>query len=126
MQHRDFLVCVESAQRLLEHLMQTSRLLISTLTALSVVGIAGYAVAQTSTTTTPGAITTTTPGVTTTVSPPSITTTTETEAERMTRERLARERMNAAAATDRMDQSTLDRAARRDADGNLIARADRN
>ena len=115
--------------------MQASRLLISALTALSVVGIAGFAVAQTATPNQPGTITTTTPGGTATittpsVTTPSVTTTTETEAERMTRERMDRERMNAPTATDRMDSGTgssaMDRTQRRDANGDLIARTDRN
>lgn len=113
-----------------EPLMQASRLLISTLTAVGIVGLAGVAVAQTTTTTGPGTTTTTAPRVTTTVTPPTVTSTTETAAERMERERVARDRMNAPAGsggmTSRSADSTIGSTARRDANGNLIARADRN
>lgn len=109
--------------------MQTTRLLISTLAAAGIVGLAGLAVAQSSTTTVPSATTTTT------VTPPSITSTTETDAQRMDRERMDRERlerarMNAPAGQGGMNASSGDSptrsTARRDADGNLYARADRN
>ena len=110
--------------------MQASRLLISTLTAVGIVSMAGMAVAQPATTTAPGATTTTAPGVTTTVTPPTVTSTTETQAERMNRERMDRERMNAPAGssgmTQRSSDSTTSSTARRDGNGNLTARADRN
>ena len=121
--------------------MQASRLLTSTLVAAGIVGLAGIAVAQTTTTTTPGATTTTapgatitTPGATTTVTPPTVTRTNETEAERMTRERLERDRMNrdgvnAPAGSSTMNpraDSATGSTARRDANGNLTPRADRN
>ena len=99
--------------------MQTSRLLISTLTAIGVIGLAGIAVAQTGTTTpSPG-------GTTTTITPPAVTTTTETDADRMNRER-----MNAPATSGTTTPAAIDppmnTTGQRDADGNLIAQADRN
>lgn len=98
--------------------MPASRFLVSTATALGVIGLASLAMAQTSTTIPPGG------SSTTTVTPPAATAT-ETEAERMNRERL-----NAPAVTGTTTPSTMDRpmdsTARRDANGNLIARADRN
>jgi len=72
--------------------MHAARLLISAVTALSVVGIAGLAVAQTtpSPSTTPNVSTTTPSGTTTTVSPGGVTTTTTplsaAETERLNRE----------------------------------------
>lgn len=108
--------------------MQTSRLILSTLTAIGIVGLSGWAVAQTTTTTpnqgvttTPGmnnttpGMTNTTPGVT--ITTPSATTT-ETTAQRMERERMERERMAA--------PGTTGNTAPRDSNGNLVARADRN
>ena len=104
--------------------MQTSRILISSLAAASVLGLAGLAVAQTTTVTPPAANTTTTPGgTTTTITPPMVTT--ETEAERMNRERLA-----APAASGTASPSTAatdsNSTGQRDANGVLIARSDRN
>lgn len=115
--------------------MQASRLLISALTAIGVVGAVGLAVAQTNTATDPAAATVTTPGGSATVTAPSVTTRSETEVERMDRERMDRERiaresMNTPTATDRMDtrndRNTMGDTARRDANGDLVARADRN
>lgn len=111
--------------------MKASRLLISTLTAAGIVGLAGLAVAQTSTTTAPGATTTTTPSTTTTVTPPSVTTTTETDAQRMNRERMERDRTTAPAGSGGITNATsrdapMGSAERRDSSGTLIARADRN
>lgn len=131
--------------------MQASRILISTLAAVGIVGLAGPAMAQTTTTTAPGATTTTTPSGTTstTVTPPTINRTNETEAERMERERMDRGRMardsvNAPAGSGGMNRdgvsapagsagtypraadSSTDSTARRDANGNLTPRADRN
>lgn len=102
--------------------MQASRLFVSTLTAAGVIGLASLATAQTgTTTTTPG-------GTTTTITPPSVTT--ETEAERMNRERMDRERMSTPSVTGTTTPAPIDRpmdsTARRDANGNLIAQADRN
>jgi len=73
--------------------MNASRLLISAITALSVVGAAGIAMAQSTTTTspTPNVSATTPSGTTTTVSPGGVTSTTpmtSAETERMNRERL--------------------------------------
>jgi len=111
--------------------MNASRLLVSTLTAVDIVGLAGLTVAQTTTTTAPGATTTTTPSATTpTATPPTVTRTSETEAERMDRERMNRDRVTAPAGSGGMSSRSADSpigsTARRDASGNLIARADRN
>jgi hypothetical protein len=117
--------------------MKASRILISSLAAAGIVGLAGMAVAQTTTTTAPGATTTTTPGATTgpsttttTVTPPTITSTTETETQRMNRERMDRERMNAPGASGirnaTSSEAPMGTTERRDSSGNLIARADRN
>lgn len=109
--------------------MQASRLLIGAFTAFGVIGLAGLAVAQTGTTTQPGSATVTTPGTTTTVTPPAVTT--ETDAERLNRERLNAPTTSGSTSTspssaDRAMDRPMDSTARRDANGNLIARADRN
>ena len=110
--------------------MQTSRILISSLAAASVLGLAGLAVAQTTTVTPPAANTTTTPGgTTTTITPPMVTT--ETEAERMNRERLASPANSGSSnqgsvTTNNNTGTSMDSTGRRDANGDLIARADRN
>ncbi len=96
--------------------MQASRLFIPVLTALGIVGLSGWAVAQT-TTTTPAA------PATTTETPPTVNPANETTAQRMERERMERERTNAPAGST---GTPMDKTARRDANGNLIARADRN
>lgn len=122
--------------------MQASRLFISTLATAGIVGFAGLAMAQTSPGTVPETnnatgqrsstdMQTGTPGIN------------ETAAQRMERERLERERtgsdrmgadrtnaerMNDATNPNRMNpsDSTLGNSQRRDSNGNLIARADRN
>ncbi len=105
--------------------MKASRILISSLTAVGIVGLAGMAVAQTTTTTAPAATTITTPSTTTTVTPPTVTRTTETEAQRMDRDR-----MNAPGSggirNATSSEAPMGTTERRDTSGNLIARADRN
>lgn len=108
--------------------MQASRVLIATLTAFGVIGLAGLAVAQTSTTTQTVPDTVTTPRTTTTITPPAVTT--ETDAERMNRERMNAPVTSGSTTSpgtvDRPMDRPMDSMARRDADGNLIAQADRN
>lgn len=104
--------------------MQAPRLLTSVLAAIGVAGLISLAVAQTSTTTTPSAV------------PNASETDTQRmdrermDRERMERERVERERMNApagaAGSSPRADDSTSMSTSRRDANGNLIARSDRN
>lgn len=111
--------------------MQVSRALTSTLTlALTAAGLfacAGSAIAQTTTPATPTTQTMpTTPGMGNNA-PARAATGTESEAQRMDRERMERERMD----RERMERERLERervssTGRRDANGNLIARADRN
>lgn len=96
--------------------MQASRFFIPVLIAFGIVGLSGGAVAQT-TTTMPAAPTTMTE------TPSTVNPANETTAQRMERERMERERTNAPAGATSM---SMDTTARRDANGKLIARADRN
>jgi len=111
--------------------MQTSRFFVSTLAIVGIVGLAGLTVAQTNTTIAPGATTTTPPmGIGNSQSEAARLERERMNRERLNRERLNRESMNAPAGSRGLDprssNAPMGIAPRRDANGNLTARADRN
>jgi hypothetical protein len=107
--------------------MQVSRFLTLTLTAAGLLAFAGSALAQSTTPAAPATQTTPTTPAIGTNAPARAAAVAETEAQRMDRERAERERTE----RERMERERANTAnaattARRDANGNLIARADRN
>lgn len=111
--------------------MQASRFFIPAFAALGIMGLSGWAVAQTTPTPAPTPVSpapmTSTPATTPapTATPPVLNPASETTAQRMERERMERERTQAPVSSSSSGTS-MNTPMRRDANGNPVARADRN